>query len=102
MAWQFIEIFYDEQGAEGSGYVTDTYLHGIAAQIAGLDPEQWATDRGDPELAREISSDEQAAESAGLSGTPSFLIGASAGAMTRLSATDPTSFDAAIEARLET
>jgi protein-disulfide isomerase len=101
-AWHFIEIFYDEQGEEGSGYLTDAYLQGIASQIPGLDLERWAKDRGDPELIKEISSDEQAAENAGLSGTPSFLIGATGGAMTRLSGTDSTSFDAAIEERLQT
>jgi hypothetical protein len=61
-AWHFIETFYAEQGEEGSGYVTDTYLHGIAGQIPGLDLEQWADDLGDSELIEEISSDEQAAE----------------------------------------
>ncbi len=101
-AWHFIETFYAEQGEEGSGYVTDTYLEGIAGQIPGLDLEQWADDLGDSELIEEISSDEQAAESAGLNGTPSFLIGATGGAMTKLSATDSPSFDAAIEARLQT
>ena len=39
----------------------------------------------------------QAAEKAGLRGTPSFLIGASGGTMTRFSATDSASFDEAIE-----
>jgi protein-disulfide isomerase len=101
-AWHFVEIFYDEQGEENSGYVTETYLQGIATQIPGLDLEQWAGDRGDPELIKEIASDERAAEDAGLRGTPSFLIGPSAGTMTTLSATDSTSFDAAIEARLQT
>jgi protein-disulfide isomerase len=100
--WHFIETFYDEQGEEGSGYVTETYLEGIAGQIPGLDLKRWADDRSDPELIKEIASDEQAAENAGLNGTPSFLIGSGAGAMTRLSATDSASFDAAIEARLQT
>jgi protein-disulfide isomerase len=100
--WHFIETFYDEQGEEGSRYVTDAYLQGIASQIPGLDIERWVNDRGDSELVKEISSDEQAAENAGLNGTPSFLIGATGGAMTKLSATDSTSFDAAIEARLQT
>jgi protein-disulfide isomerase len=96
-AWHFVETFYDEQGEEGSGYVTDEYLHGIASQIAGLNPEQWASDRTDTELIREIAADEQDAENAGLTGTPSFLIGPSGGAMTRFSATDSASFDEAIE-----
>jgi protein-disulfide isomerase len=96
-AWHFVETFYDEQGEEGSGYVTDSYLHEIASQIADLSVEQWAGDRGDPELIKEIASDEQAAEKAGLRGTPSFLIGASGGAMSLFSATDLASFDEAIE-----
>jgi protein-disulfide isomerase len=96
-AWHFVETFYDEQGEENSGYVTDSYLRGIASQIAGLNLEQWVSERGDPELIKDIASDEQAAENAGLRGTPSFLIGSSGGTMTRFSATDSASFDEAIE-----
>jgi protein-disulfide isomerase len=96
-AWDFVETFYDKQGEENSGYVTDSYLHDIASQIADLNLEQWAGDRSDPELISEIASDEQAAQNAGVSGTPSFLIGASGGAMRRFSATDSGSFDDAIE-----
>ncbi len=99
-AWHFLETFYEEQGEENSGYVTDSFLHGIASQIAGLDVERWTGDRGDRELIKEIAADEQAAGHAGLSGTPSFLIGPSGGAMRPFSATDPASFDQAIEGLL--
>ena len=100
-AWHFVETFYAEQGEENSGYVTDSYLHGIASQIAGLNLEQWASERRDQELAKEIIGDARAAENAGLTGTPSFLIGASGGAMSRFSASDPTSFDTVIEGLLQ-
>jgi protein-disulfide isomerase len=100
-AWQFIETFYAEQGEENSGYVTDAYLQGIANQVTGLDLVRWANDRHDPELAKEIAGDARAAENAGLTGTPSFLIGASGDAMSGFSASDPRSFDAAIEGLLE-
>jgi protein-disulfide isomerase len=100
-AWHFIETFYAEQGEEGSGYVTDAYLQGIASQLTGLDLARWTSDRRDPELANEIAGDARAAENAGLTGTPSFLIGASGGAMNGFSPSDPTSFDAAIEGLLE-
>jgi protein-disulfide isomerase len=100
-AWHFIETFYVEQGEENSGYVTDTYLQGIASQVTGLDLARWASDRRDPELANEIAGDAQAAENAGLTGTPSFLIGASGGTMSGFSPSDPTSFDKAIEELLE-
>jgi len=101
-AWYFIETFYREQGEEGSGYVTDTFLEGIAREIPDLNLSQWSSDRADPELADEIAADEQAAISAGLNGTPSFLIGRSGGAMTAFSPTDLASFDAAIERVRET
>ena len=101
-AWYFIETFYREQGEEGSGYVTDRFLEGIASEVPALNLSQWNRDRADPELAAEIAADEQAAESAGLHGTPSFLIGRSTAAMTAFSPTDPASFDAAIEGLRET
>lgn len=96
-AWHFVETFYAEQGEEGSGYVTETYLDGIARQIPSLDLARWATDRKNAELVQEIAGDAEAAGSAGLSGTPSFLLGASGGTMRTFSPTDQRSFDAAIE-----
>jgi protein-disulfide isomerase len=99
-AWYFIETFYEQQGPENSGYVTDDFLGGIAGQIPGLDLGRWAEDRRDPQLSDEIADDARAARDAGLRGTPSFLIGAGAEAMSQLSASDPSDFDAAIEARL--
>jgi len=100
-AWHFVETFYAEQGEENSGYVTDAYLQGIASQVTGLDLARWASDRRDPELANEITGDARVAENAGLTGTPSFLIGASGGAMSGFSPSDPTSFDKAIEGILQ-
>jgi protein-disulfide isomerase len=97
-AWYFVEIFYAEQGEEGTGYVTDAYLEGIASQVPQLDLTQWASDRKDPELAKEIAADAEAAANAGLSGTPSFLLGATGGAMRVFSPSDAASFDTAIEA----
>ena len=99
--WHFIEVFYREQGEEGSGYVTDRFLQGIASEVPGLDLSRWNRDRSDPQLAGEIAADARAAETAGLNGTPSFLIGRSAGAMTTFAPVDATSVDAAIEGLLK-
>ena len=103
-AWNFIETFYHEQGEEDSGYVTESYLQGIASQVPGLNLSQWSSDRNNSELANQVAADAQAANNAGFTGTPSFLIGKSGGAMTKLeysSLTDPTSFNEAIEKRLK-
>jgi protein-disulfide isomerase len=101
-AWHFIETFYREQGEEGSGYVTERFLEGIATEVPGLSLSQWNRERSDPQLAGEIATDARAAESAGLNGTPSFLIGRSAGAMTTFAMIDAASLDAAIEGLLKT
>jgi protein-disulfide isomerase len=65
-AWEFIETFYREQGEEGSGYVTDRFLEGIASEVPGLELSQWNRDRSDRQLVDEIAADERAAETAGL------------------------------------
>ncbi len=104
-AWYFIETFYHEQGEEDSGYVTESYLQGIASQVPGLDLAKWTSDRNDPELANEITTDTQAANNHGFKGTPSFLIGRSGGAMTTLeypsAPSDPTFVNEAVEKLLK-
>jgi protein-disulfide isomerase len=99
-AWNYIETFYHEQGEEDSGYVTESYLQGLAQQVPGLNLTQWTNDRSNPALATEVATDKQAANNAGFTGTPSFLIGKTGGTPSKLeysSLTEPTSFDAAIE-----
>jgi len=102
--WNFVETFYREQGEEDSGYVTESYLQGIASQVPGLNVSRWTSDRNEPALASQIAADAQAASSVGFSGTPSFLIGRSGGAMKAFeyaSLTDPALFNEAIEKLLK-
>jgi protein-disulfide isomerase len=98
--WNFVEIFYQEQQEEGTGYVTESFIRGIAKQVPGLSLSRWTTERSDAALANQLTSDAQVANSEGLNGTPAFLIGRSGGAPSRLepsSFTQPSSFDEAIE-----
>jgi protein-disulfide isomerase len=78
-AWDFIETFYHEQGEEGSGYVTESYIQGIAQQVPGLNLATWTSARGEASLANEVSSDAQAASNAGFTGTPSFNLNKTGG-----------------------
>jgi len=77
LMWYFVELFYHEQGEEDSGYVTPSYLEGIARQVPGLNLEKWSTERQNPALANQVLSDEHTAAQNGFTGTPSFLIGKS-------------------------
>ena len=74
-AWYFIEFFYHEQGEEDSGYATEAYFQGLAQQVPGLNLAKWTSDRSNAALAAEVEADAQAANDAGFTGTPSFLIG---------------------------
>jgi len=102
--WYYLELFYHEQGEENSGYVTESYLQNLARQVPGLSVAKWTTDRNDPELANQITSDAQVANNQGFNGTPSFLIGTTGGALKKFeytSLSDPTAFNEAIESLLK-
>jgi protein-disulfide isomerase len=97
--WYYIELFYNQQGQEDSEYVTEQYLRTLAEQTPGLNLPSWTAARNDPEFTNTITSDAQAANAAGFTGTPSFQIGKTGGPVQKLeyqSLTDPAAFEAAI------
>jgi protein-disulfide isomerase len=72
--WNFIELFYHEQGPEDSGYVTENYLQGLAQQVGGLNLPSWMAARGEASLLNTLREDASTASSAGLASTPTFLL----------------------------
>ncbi len=72
--WYYTELFYHEQGAEGSGYVTQTFLNELAAQVPGLNISEWQADQKDPDLLAQVHADGADASAAGVQGTPTVLI----------------------------
>jgi protein-disulfide isomerase len=71
--WNFVELFYHEQGQEGSGYVTESYLQGLAKQIPGLNLVNWQADRNDPSLVNQVQADMQSGTAIGVTGTPTLI-----------------------------
>jgi protein-disulfide isomerase len=72
--FQFIQLFYVNQGQENSGYVTDDFLERIAEGAGIPDIDRWKQDRESPEwdpLLKEVNAE---AESLGFVGTPSILV----------------------------
>jgi protein-disulfide isomerase len=102
--WNFLETFYAEQGEEGSGYVTERFIQGIATQVPGLDLARWSAARADAGLGQTVALDAQVAANDQLGGTPAFLIARSGRTPQRLepsSFTTPEPFDRAIESTLK-
>jgi protein-disulfide isomerase len=73
-AWQLMELFYRNQGDEGSGYATDEYLRKIAAATPGLDAQRALAEAGSPAAQRMLDEASRAADSADVSSTPRFFV----------------------------
>ena len=74
LAWQYILLWYNQQGDETTSYVTDGYMQGLAQQIPGLNLTKWQADRNNPTLANAVSADAQAARLRGVGGTPTIFV----------------------------
>ena len=72
--WQFLQVFYLNQGGENSGYVTDSFLTGIARGAGVPDINKWNTDRNDSKWDAIIQQGSSQADSFGFTGTPSILV----------------------------
>jgi protein-disulfide isomerase len=71
--WNFVELFYQRQGQEGTGYVTESYLDGLARQLPGLNYSGWLTARKSVAAATQVSADQTLAQSKGFNSTPTIV-----------------------------
>jgi protein-disulfide isomerase len=101
--WNFIDVFYREQGPEHTGYVDEAFLDQVG-QEAGLDLQGWKEAREPPEVwMPQIEADEALAKAKRLDSTPSFLIGPTGGVARTLrhfGLDDPGVFEEAVEGLL--
>lgn len=72
--WNFIELFYRNQGLENSGYVTDDFLESVAKGAGVPDIPKWNQDRDDPKWDKVLSKTQTEAQNLGFNSTPSFLV----------------------------
>ncbi len=71
--WDYVELFYRQQGTEGTSYVTEKYLNGLAKEVPPLNLDAWHSARNDSSLIAELQSDRQTATTAGVQGTPTLV-----------------------------
>lgn len=79
-AWDYIELFYHQQGAEGTGYVTQGYLDNLARQVTGLNYTKWQSDSTSQSLLAQVSTENQTASSKGYNSTPTIVVSGPKGA----------------------
>ncbi len=72
--WSFVELFYRNQGAEASGYVTNAFMTEIARGAGVTDVAKWNRDRRNPRVLAEVKDTTAEAQRLGFTGTPSFAV----------------------------
>ncbi|MGH2975925.1 MAG: DsbA family protein, partial [Solirubrobacterales bacterium] len=72
--FNFVELFYRNQGVENSGYVTDSFLENVAKGAGVPDLAKWNTDRNGKKVSAEVKKTQTDAQALGLSATPSFVV----------------------------
>jgi protein-disulfide isomerase len=73
-AWNFIELFYRNQGEENSGYVTEEFIESIGRKAGIPDLAGWNKERKSHKYKSQVEAETKEAEKLGFGGTPSFAI----------------------------
>jgi protein-disulfide isomerase len=73
--WEVVGLFYENQGKENSGWVTDELIDEILAEVPGLDAAKVKVDAKGPAVAKQIEAVNTQATELKVQGTPWFYIG---------------------------
>jgi len=71
--WNYLQLFYENQGEENSGYVTDDFLTNIAKAAGVSDISAWNESRNSSKWDAVIAKGTTDAEGFGFNGTPSLV-----------------------------
>ncbi len=72
--WNYLELFYRNQGKENSGYATDEFLTAVAKAAGVRDIAKWNEERKGAKFTSEVTKTTEQAQNFGFTGTPSFAI----------------------------
>jgi len=72
--WNYVELFYRNQGTEDSGYADDEFLTAIAKAAGVKDLARWNQERKSQAVIARVEATTAEAEKLGFSGTPSFAL----------------------------
>jgi protein-disulfide isomerase len=72
--WNYLELFYRNQGKENSGYADDEFLKAVAKGAGVKDLAKWETESKGTKFTDQVTKTTEEAQRLGFSGTPSFAI----------------------------
>jgi protein-disulfide isomerase len=81
--WTVVELLYENQGTENTGWVTKPLLSQIL-DVAGLEPASVLQHLDDPRVQARIDAAQRESQTVGVPGTPFFTVGRTGGPQTPL------------------
>jgi protein-disulfide isomerase len=72
--FDYASLFYDNQGEENTGYVTQDFMTKLANATPGLDTAKWKSLINSTSVENLLGQAQSAAQTAGVSSTPTFLV----------------------------
>jgi protein-disulfide isomerase len=90
LGWQFADLFFANQGQENTGYATDEFLREVASGVDGLEVDKALNDAQGPVAAAQLRRAAAAAETLGVSSTPTFFGSRRGGTLEQLEIGDLT------------
>jgi protein-disulfide isomerase len=88
--WQFLDLLYENQGAENSGWVTDDLLRSIGNSLPGFDTDKMLADMSSPEVTNAVAAADQQAQRASVDSTPTFFAGKTGATLENVNVTSLT------------
>jgi protein-disulfide isomerase len=102
--WNVLELLYENQGTENTGWVTDPLLRSIGDAVPGLSTSRMLDARQSPAVERLLAQGDALAQQAGVNSTPTFAVGRTGSGslrIVRISSLGATGLEPAIDAALK-
>jgi protein-disulfide isomerase len=98
--WQVIDILYTNQGAENSGWLSDSLLRDVGAAVPGLSTQAMFAARSEPSIEAEIQAASTHATNDGVNATPTLFAGPTGGTLRRVDTASAAALAQAVQSAL--
>ena len=101
--WNVLELLFENQGTENTGWVTDSLLRSIGAAVPGLSTQKMLDGQHSTAVERQLAWADALAQQAGVNSTPTFAVGRTGSTLkvVRVSSLGATGLEPALDAALK-
>ena len=89
-AFNYLELVFDQQGAENSGWLSDKLVTAVASSIPKLRVHRLLDERNSTGIKAEVTTVDEIARGNGVTSTPTFIVGKTGQVGTKVALSGPT------------